>query len=95
MDDLIKKGDELLSQMLPKTIAAEIRAGKNQSDLTSVRLGNYIGHFKNILLFDLPLAQKWEKKDFLRSVFIKLADVSMVSFGGKCFFRVISVYQPD
>ena len=38
LDDLIRKGDELLSQMLPKTIAAEIRAGKNQSDLTSVRI---------------------------------------------------------
>ena len=77
MDDLIKKGDELLSQMLPKTIAAEIRAGKNQSDLTSVRLGSQIEHFESVLcIFALPLAQKWEKTDFLRSVSVKLADVS-------------------
>ena len=66
LDDLIKKGDELLSQMLPKTIAAEIRAGKNQSDLTSVRVGSYIGQFENVLLFPFPLVQKWEKTDFLR-----------------------------
>ena len=65
LDDLIKKGDELLSQMLPKTIAAEIRAGKNQSDLTSVRVWSYIEHFENVLLFPLPLVQKWEKIDFL------------------------------
>ena len=41
LDDLIKKGDELLGQMLPKAIAAEIRSGKNQSELTSVRLLSY------------------------------------------------------